>query len=86
MLPLHLHPSAMDPTLSQGADLSDVSCVFRVHYDVLRRMSKTAVRDIFKRRHILVTNCPLVDDWVFNEECLGELGPLHQFIPVQGKH
>lgn len=85
LLPLHLHQSATQPYLPTNADLSNISCVFRVAYDDLRIMDKTTVRNIFRRRHILVTGTPLLEDWLWNEECMSLLGPLDKYVPVQSK-
>lgn len=84
IIPYHLLPSATSIDLPDGKDLSTFSCIFRVSYDDLLKMNRAQVRKIFRHRHIWVTGIPH-EERRWNEEGMADLGPLDEFIPIQGE-
>lgn len=83
VLPLHLHPEATVEVLPKQGDFSNVSCIYRMTYSELKAMDRAVFRHIFRYRHILILDCPLSGDWLWNEEWLHELVALDVTVPVQ---
>lgn len=96
-LPLHLHPHATSATIVTDVEaqagsqspanamhpLRDISCIYRTTYEDFRRLPDPVLREIFRHRHILITDCPQ-DHFEWTEESLGEILPIDAPLQVQG--
>jgi hypothetical protein len=77
-VPKHRLASARSPTFDPKA-----SAIFVVSWDDFLKIPPKDIQDIFRRRHILITETP-VSTLEFNEEGLSTLAPLHQKNVFQG--
>ena len=78
--PPHLSPLAADP---ENLDKSP-SSIFRINYSDYLMLSPSAIQAIFKKKHILIQNCP-VQHKKFSLSFLHNIGgSCDKIIPVQG--
>ena len=78
-VPKHHFPAARSPIFDPKG-----SAIYITSWADFMKMASTDVQQIFRHRHILVTNTP-VTPLNFDEEGLSTLGPLHQKCVFQGE-
>jgi hypothetical protein len=81
--PLHHLDSASDPHLNDASDRATRSSIFVIPYPVFDTMDNRKLQQIFRDRHILVTDVPH-DQQQFCEERLAALGGYEQIRNIHG--
>ena len=62
------------------------SSIFRTAFDDYWSLDSDEIKEIFSKRHILITRCPTASNWRWSSECMSRLAPLHAKIQLQGKY
>lgn len=81
--PRHHHPSARDRTFNREEPL--VSTIFVVEYTDFILMPAEEVQEIFRHRHILVVNAPLLDEG-FSIRTLKRYANVDRLVSIVGSY
>ena len=60
------------------------SSIFIVKYSMLNMMDPKTIQNVFRKRHILVTDVPFNDKF-FDADALSKVGSLSQVLDMQGE-
>lgn len=83
--PLHLFENANDIRQTELGSGVMQSSIFVETFENFNKLSGAEIRNIFRGRHILVTNTPTAQPWAWTRSCMQRLAMLDGYAEVQGQ-